>query len=345
MNTRYTTLARFSTIGIFWGVTLNGCAISQAYPRQEAQQSHLVGQGRAIAELIRKGDAEAIFARFTPEMAKAVPLAALKQVTKGLRTEGPIGERVTEAVTDSNNTAVYVAEYSLKPGQNLQLRVGFASDGRVSGLSARPKKTLPPDPYANYKTKTRLHLPFATGDEWLVFWGGDTQAQNYHVIAPDQRHAFDIVARSANGTTHTGDGKRNEDYTVWGRSIVTPAEATVVEVVNDVPDNVPGVMNPKQVAGNHVVLDFGNGEYALLAHFQQNSVTVKTGDRVKVGQVLGKCGNSGNSSEPHLHFHLQDKPTLFGAARGLPVLFTDYVSNGKPVVSGSPVKGELLRAK
>ena len=68
----------------------------------------------------------------------------------------------------------------------------------------------------------------------------------------------------------------------------------------------------KAPAGNHVVLDLGNGEYALLAHLQRGSVRVEAGDRVRAGDVLGLTGNSGNSSEPHLHFHVQDRPGLFG---------------------------------
>jgi hypothetical protein len=69
---------------------------------------------------------------------------------------------------------------------------------------------------------------------------------------------------------------------------------------------------------------------------------VSTGQQVRAGDVPGLCGNSGNTTEPHLHFHLQDGPNL-GEALGLPVTFVDYVSNGQPVSEGTPVQGELLR--
>ena len=95
-------------------------------------------------------------------------------------------------------------------------------------------------------------------------------------------------------------------------------------------------------AGNHVVLDLGHGEYALLAHMQRGSVRVRVGDRVRTGDVLGLTGNSGNSSEPHLHFHVQDRPGLFGGARGLPVSFVDYRADGRRVARGTPVQGQFI---
>ena len=132
------------------------------------------------------------------------------------------------------------------------------------------------------------------------------------MIAPDQRHAWDILVWR-NGGTHRGDGKRLTDYWAFGRPILAPAPARVIEAVDGLPDNVPGHMDPQHAAGNHVVLDLGHGEYALIAHLRHGSVAVKVGDRVRTGQLLGRCGNSGNTSEPHVHFHVQDGPTLFRA--------------------------------
>jgi murein DD-endopeptidase MepM/ murein hydrolase activator NlpD len=96
-----------------------------------------------------------------------------------------------------------------------------------------------------------------------------------------------------------------------------------------------------QPLGNHVVLDLGNGEYAFFAHFKQGSVAVKPGDAVEPGATLGACGNSGHSSEPHLHFHVQDSPTPF-SGDGLPAQFVDYVANGASVARGEPRRGERI---
>ena len=76
-----------------------------------------------------------------------------------------------------------------------------------------------------------------------------------------------------------------------------------------------------------MVLKLADGEYALLAHLRRGSVRVRVGQQVRPGQILGLAGNSGNSSEPHLHFHVQDRAELFGDARGLPVLFDSYLAD------------------
>jgi murein DD-endopeptidase MepM/ murein hydrolase activator NlpD len=144
--------------------------------------------------------------------------------------------------------------------------------------------------------------------------------------------------------SHGGDGTRNEDYYCFGRPILAPAAGRVVEVVTDVEDNVPGKMNPVQITGNRVVIDHGNGEFSVLAHLRQGSVRVAKGASVTRGQQLGDCGNSGNSSEPHLHYQLQ-ATAEFGSAPGLPAQFVDYVANGKPVAWGEPVQGERIKAK
>ena len=132
---------------------------------------------------------------------------------------------------------------------------------------------------------------------------------------------------------------------MWGQPFLAPADATVAAAVDDLRDNKPHVQtDAAHPAGNHVILDFGNGEFALLAHLQKGSVKVKAGDRVQTGQQLGLCGNSGNTSEPHLHFHLQDRAELFGQSRGLPFDFFNYKTNGVPVERGRPVQGEFIEA-
>jgi murein DD-endopeptidase MepM/ murein hydrolase activator NlpD len=190
----------------------------------------------------------------------------------------------------------------------------------------------------NPTTKTELRLPFDS--RWFVFWGGRTLAQNHHASTLDQRFAYDLVVLRE-GRTHVGDRKHNEDYYCFGQRIVAPALGTAVSVENGVEDNVPGVMNPKQPMGNHVILDHGNGEFSFLCHLRKGTVAVRKGDQLKAGELLGLCGNSGNSSEPHLHYHLQDSAD-FGWGRGLPAPFRDYLADGKPMERGEPVKGQTI---
>ena len=112
----------------------------------------------------------------------------------------------------------------------------------------------------------------------------------------------------------------------------------IVESVDGLADNVRNIVQP---AGNHVVIDHGNAEYSVIAHFRKGTVSRKVGDSVQTGDLLGYCGNSGNSTEPHIHYHLQNSPRL-GEAEGLPAQFIDYVADGKPVTRGEPVKGQKV---
>ncbi|NEE24690.1 M23 family metallopeptidase, partial [Streptomyces sp. SID7982] len=81
--------------------------------------------------------------------------------------------------------------------------------------------------------------------------------------------------------------------------------------------NIRSIAGARRVIGNHVILDLGDGTYAVYAHVRRGSLRVKAGDTVRAGQRIGSVGNSGNSSEPHLHVHLMDSPDL-DDARGIP---------------------------
>lgn len=87
--------------------------------------------------------------------------------------------------------------------------------------------------------------------------------------------------------------------------------------------------------GNHVVLDLGGGRYAFYAHLRKGSVAVHPGDRVRRGQVLAKVGNTGNTSAPHLHFHLMDGPSVLGS-EGIPYVIDRFALAGKIPDSGVP---------
>ncbi|MNJ53851.1 Murein DD-endopeptidase MepM [compost metagenome] len=148
-------------------------------------------------------------------------------------------------------------------------------------------------------------------NDWFVFWGGENVIANYHYGTESQRYAYDFI-KVKDGYSYSGDPKKNESYYAFGQEITAPEAGKVIHVVNDIADNEPvGIMNEKDLAGNVVAIDHGNGEYSYLAHLKKDSVTVKVGDIVQKGEVIGLCGNSGNSSEPHLHFQISDGDDLF----------------------------------
>jgi murein DD-endopeptidase MepM/ murein hydrolase activator NlpD len=113
--------------------------------------------------------------------------------------------------------------------------------------------------------------------------------------------------------THTGDGKRNEDYLAYDAPLLAVADGTVVAVVSDNKEATPQVITPDQsfeeLGGNYVTIDIGDGNFAFYAHMLPGSASVKVGDKVTRGQVIGRLGNSGNTSEAHLHFHVMRAPT------------------------------------
>lgn len=215
----------------------------------------------------------------------------------------------------------------------------YDDSGRVLHFTVYPQVSPAPTRHEAYETRTPLRLPF--DGEWVVMWGGRTVERNYHAAAVDQRFAYDLVV-VRDGRRHRGDPTDNASYHCWGVPVVAPGAGRVVVARDGVEDNRPGETNMAEPAGNHVVIDHGNGEYSFLAHFREGSVRVAVGDHVEAGTVLGECGNSGNSSEPHLHYHLQDTPTL-GAGAGLPAQFRDYVAEGVEIERGEPRQGQRIR--
>ena len=138
-----------------------------------------------------------------------------------------------------------------------------------------------------------------------------------------QRFAIDYVRMGDDNKTFTGDQLKNESYHAEGVDALAVANGTVVVVKDSIPENVPGITSRavpitlETVGGNHVIIDIGGGRYAFYAHLKPGSIRVKTGDRVTRGQVVGLVGNSGNSTEPHLHFHISDGTSPLGS-EGVP---------------------------
>jgi hypothetical protein len=129
-----------------------------------------------------------------------------------------------------------------------------------------------------------------------------------------EEFAIDWV-QTRNGRVFDGDGARNEQWYGFGADVLAVADGSVAAVFDGMPNQLPntpvtGLRGPRDYSGNHVSLQISPGVWAIYAHLEPGSITVKTGDQVKKGQVIGKLGNSGNSSGPHLHFQLSDGPEI-----------------------------------
>ncbi len=306
-------------------------------------QADTLSRGHDVAAQFLRGDADAIWAAMTPDMRQAIGSPqALRAVHDDLRQAfGDEAEVLSETESAQGGFDVYtrLARWT-QSAAPIGMTVSFDAQDKVAGLFVGPRAQAAPSQHLDYRTQARLRLP--VDGEWFVYWGGRDVADNYHAADPGQRFALDLLVLE-DGASHTGDAGVLANYHCWHRPILAPADATVVAVVKDLPDQAIGAMDPRHPAGNHVVLDFGHEEFGFLAHLRQGSATVAPGDRVTAGQELGRCGNSGNSSEPHLHFHLQNTARL-GLGAGLPAQFIDYRADGKAVARGEPQRGERVEA-
>jgi hypothetical protein len=167
--------------------------------------------------------------------------------------------------------------------------------------------------------------------------GGSTAEVNNHVIAPDQRWGYDLVVTS-DGRSFEGSSRALTDYHAYGLDVVAPAAGTVHTVHDNEPDLPIGGHAPGDDLGNFVVLEVGPDAFLYIAHLQRGSIPVRPGDRVEAGDLLGRVGNSGKSTEPHVHVHLQDSPRRH-VSNGVPFYFSDYCRGGTYVARGMPEGG------
>lgn len=195
-------------------------------------------------------------------------------------------------------------------------------------------------PADNYIPVTRFHFPGR--GEWYVLHGGRTRATNYHHGSRSQRFAYDLVIKKNGRQRPSGSPKeQNRSFYCHGEDLLAPAAGVVVHVVNDVPENAPGQRG--RAGGNGLVIDHGFGEYSALWHAIPGSMRVSVGDRVEPGQVVGKVGNSGRSTGPHIHFHASYRRGWEDERFGIPAEFEDVFVDGRWYPRKMPERGEYVR--
>ena len=147
-------------------------------------------------------------------------------------------------------------------------------------------------------------LPFFS--TWKI-----TQAHNgEHTHQTDWKHAWDFEIANDDGSTFSGKGNRLEEYYAFNKPILAPADGIVEEIVNHIDDNEVGLVNLDNNWGNTVVIRHAYQLYTQLSHLKKGSISVEPGDSIKLGDIIGKCGNSGRSPVPHLHFQVQTTPSI-----------------------------------
>ncbi len=277
-----------------------------------------------------------LFESFSPEMQDFLPLEeTVKFFESIMLSAGKINS--WELISKNNLSYSYKCEFD--KGIYI-ISISLDAESQITGLEIRPyEKNDVKTPERNI---TPCTLPFH--NEWTVIWGGDSKEDNYHQENPAQKNAFDFVITGSDGKSFKNGGKTNEDYYAYGREIMSPCDGEVVMAVDGIKDNEPGKVNPYYVLGNSVIMKTENKEYLIFAHLKQYSVNIKSGDKIKTGEVIGLCGNSGNSTEPHLHFHMQDREDITEAI-GIKCYFNDLQVNGVEKRDYSPVRGEKVSNK
>ena len=259
-------------------------------------------------------------------------------------SEIPIGEkrdtRVVPAGGDVTILNNYAEQYAWGD-HTLSLDSYWTGDGLLAGITILPQASLPEAPA---QTPIPARLPF--DGAWLVVWGGETQFQNYHAAHGSQRFAADILLWRE-GSTANAPGTDSEHYHAFGQPYLAPVSGKVVAALDgldDIAPQQPG--NPEDhAAGNHIVIETEGG-FVFLAHCKNGSIVVAQGDSVEAGDEIAAIGNSGNTSEPHVHIHAQTTNDLYDpAAVGIPLIFENVLVNGEAQDTATPLHGTIMEQR
>lgn len=301
----------------------------------------------AIVRGLHSSDRKKTYDAFGEGFRKAIPVEEVERIA--VEEEKSMGTMVRAEVAEERQD---------EPGGMHRLSVvGFFERGAslyklslddqgilrgIQSLPLDPNPRVSKDqkgPADDYQSKHLYALPLV--GKWFVGNGGRDPKQNHHVGNEQQWYALDLHREGTDHKSFRTDGKKVEDYLAWNELVVAPADGTVVQVVDGAPDNAPGDKDGYVVPGNAVVIDHGDGEFSVLAHLRLGSIVVKVGKHLKKGDRIGRVGNSGNTSEPHLHWHLASEANMT-KSHGLPIRFAPLLLDDKATDSASPVRGDSL---
>lgn len=199
--------------------------------------------------------------------------------------------------------------------------------------AAETKKISIEIPIIEYKNKKEYIFPLK--GSWLVFGNWD-DAYNHRTMH-SQEFGFDLVQLNDNLQFEQTFEKPNEEFKCYNEDLLAVADGEVIDCFDGVPENpsaIKMISNEEKreiieksgfvpvISGNYAIIKHAPNEYSFYAHIKNSTLKIKKGENVTQGQVIGKLGNSGNSTGPHLHFHLMDKPSIL-TGRGLPIHFTN----------------------
>jgi biotin carboxyl carrier protein len=302
----------------------------------QQQNDRFAGVVNRFVNAVKAGDYSAVVKEYTPEMLKNTPLNKTTIFFQNLASQyGKItgidslqvisadqvkwvmyfehsAQDWTLCIDDQGKIKWFLFTTHAGPEPSPEPTATAPTTAPAQTPSAQPPPSQPQAPVVTDKQETELYLPFK--GTWVVTYGGEAREGSNQQNLLFQQYAYEFAATDGSGRRYKDDGKTNDDYFSFGKEVLAPADGTIVEVIDGIRDNFPGVRNPYAPIGNTVIIQHTSKEYSVLAYLKQGSIRVKVGDKVARGQVLALCGSSGSATEPVLHYHLQDSPYLQAAS-------------------------------
>lgn len=279
-----------------------------------------------------------------PDNLSAAPIAVIEAETldKVLQhfANPAVGDRIPDA--DAGHRSLAAGESAIV-FLTVVLERGARVPDRLSHRLYTADTSIEGAVVTTHATSLLTLLPPLEGTSWQAFSGaGDNNSHHRRQFVvlggratQDCRHAIDWK-RMLNGASFSGPEGEIASYYSNGQRVLAVANGTVVKIKDGIPDNAPGHVGAEAlnlsletIAGNTLVLDLGQGQFAHYMHLQPGSLRVEVGQRVRRGELVALVGNSGSSFEPHLHFEVTTSPTTL-EGEGLPYLLDEYetMTNG-----------------
>lgn len=253
---------------------------------------------KGFMNMIEQNDYETLYSYFTKEMKKQISKKALKKLIQDYNRFAHQHKCFVDIGTEKYGENVWLDAF-----ENYGVSI-HVTHGKISALLFKPL-------YYFKDKHTTLTYQFPFNDEWFVYWGGDNELFNYHYPIETQRYAYDFIKiNKDSGMSYFEDGMRCEHYYAYNTPVYAPLNGVVVDIENNIKDNRIGQTNQRQPLGNYVMIKHSTNEFSLIGHLKQHSIKVNIGDEITDNVMIGLCGNSGNSSEPHIHFQVSNQPSL-----------------------------------
>ncbi len=299
-------------------------------------------RARQLYEYFAHGQDGLLYASFTPGMKKQTTESKISTISKQVSEKlGTPGETLSESFLPGLGAPVTIynrtTRYS-KVKVPVMLTMVLNGAGELADFQIQPVQYPQRDEYSDYQDSTKLRLPF--NGSWIVMQGGRAVYDNNFAASDDNRYTVSFM-NVKDGMAYENTGRKNTDYFCYGQPVLAPAGGVVVQAAGNSGDHPPGKGPEIQSRGNYVVIGHGNSEYSLIPYLKAGSLKVRPGQRVKQGEVIGECGNSGSSFAPHVEYSLQNTRG-FPLPKTMPAQFVNYTADGKAVPIGEPLRGQMV---